>query len=87
MRSSRRYTHDDTGLIHVEADVPANYTLGRLFTVCVPVPDREGGRRVALFHRAAERCGYPAALLSDNAAVFSGASRHGKVLLESECAH
>jgi len=42
---------------------------------------------VALFHRAAERCGYPAALLSDNAAVFSGASRHGKVLLESECAH
>jgi len=39
---------------------------------------------VALFHQAAGRVGYPAALLSDNAAVFSGASRLGKVLLESE---
>jgi transposase InsO family protein len=39
---------------------------------------------VALFHQAAARLGYPAALLSDNAAVFSGASRGGKVLLESE---
>jgi len=39
---------------------------------------------VAVFHRAAQRCGYPAALLSDNAAVFSGGSRQGKVLLESE---
>ena len=27
------HTHDDTGLIHVEADVPANYTLGQFFTV------------------------------------------------------
>jgi hypothetical protein len=34
--------------------------------------------------RPAARAGYPRALLSDNAAVFSGASRHGKVLLESE---
>lgn len=39
---------------------------------------------VAVFHDAAQRCGYPAALLSDNAAVFSGGSRQGKVLLESE---
>jgi len=37
-----------------------------------------------VFHGAAQRCGYPAALLSDNAAVFSGGSRQGKVLLESE---
>ena len=27
------HTHDDTGLIHVEADVAANYTLGQFFTV------------------------------------------------------
>lgn len=27
------HTHDDTGLIHIEADVPANYTLGQFFTV------------------------------------------------------
>ncbi len=39
---------------------------------------------VAVFHQAAGRVGYPAALLSDNGAVFSGASRNGKVLLESE---
>ena len=39
---------------------------------------------VATFHQAADRAGYPAALLSDNGAVFSGASRNGTVLLESE---
>jgi transposase InsO family protein len=39
---------------------------------------------VAVFHQAAARVGYPSALLSDNAAVFSGSSRQGKVLLESE---
>ena len=39
---------------------------------------------VAVFHEAAAACGYPETLLSDNAAVFSGASRKGKVLLETE---
>ncbi|MDQ6720106.1 MAG: IS481 family transposase [Candidatus Dormibacteraeota bacterium] len=39
---------------------------------------------VTVFYDAAQRYGYPAALLSDNAAVFSGSSRKGKVLLESE---
>ncbi|HVR88963.1 MAG TPA: integrase core domain-containing protein, partial [Candidatus Limnocylindria bacterium] len=39
---------------------------------------------VATFHQAADRAGYPAALLSDNGAVFSGGSRKGKVLLEVE---
>jgi transposase InsO family protein len=39
---------------------------------------------LAIFHQAAARSGYPAALLSDNAAVFSGASRKGKVALEAE---
>jgi len=39
---------------------------------------------VAVFHEAATAHGYPATLLSDNAAVFSGASRKGKVLLETE---
>ncbi|MGH2357338.1 MAG: IS481 family transposase, partial [Candidatus Limnocylindria bacterium] len=39
---------------------------------------------VAVFHQAAARVGYPAALLSDNAAVFSGSSRQGQVALESE---
>jgi transposase InsO family protein len=40
---------------------------------------------VVVLHQAAARAGYPATLLSDNAAVFSGASRQGKVALESEC--
>ncbi|MDQ6857524.1 MAG: IS481 family transposase [Chloroflexota bacterium] len=39
---------------------------------------------VAVFYDAAQRYGYPAALLSDNAAVFSGSSRKGKVILETE---
>ncbi|HTY96171.1 MAG TPA: IS481 family transposase [Solirubrobacteraceae bacterium] len=39
---------------------------------------------VASFHKAAELHGIPYSLLSDNGAVFTGASRRGKVLLESE---
>src|SRR5258708_17351868 len=39
---------------------------------------------VETFHAAAERHGYPAALLTDNGAVFTGKSRNGKVLLETE---
>lgn len=39
---------------------------------------------VVSFHAACDRHGFPAALLTDNGAVFSGASRKGKVLLESE---
>ena len=39
---------------------------------------------VETFHAAAERLGYPATFLSDDGAVFSGKSRQGKVLLESE---
>jgi transposase InsO family protein len=36
------------------------------------------------FYFAAESYGYPAKLLSDNAAVFSGTPRKGRVVLESE---
>jgi hypothetical protein len=39
---------------------------------------------VASFHEACELHGLPYSLLSDNGAVFTGASRRGKVLLESE---
>jgi transposase InsO family protein len=39
---------------------------------------------VETFHAAAQQHGYPAALLTDNGAVFTGKSRNGKVLLESE---
>lgn len=38
------------------------------------------------FHAAGAAYGYPAAFLSDNAAVFSGGPRKGKVLLEIELA-
>jgi hypothetical protein len=36
------------------------------------------------FYAAAESYGYPAKFLSDNAVVFSGAPRRGRVVLESE---
>jgi transposase InsO family protein len=39
---------------------------------------------VESFHRAAELHGLPAALLSDNGAVFTGTARHGKVKLQIE---
>ena len=43
-----------------------------------------GGDVVELFHSAAHEFGLPESLLSDNAAVFSGRTRRGKVLLELE---
>jgi transposase InsO family protein len=56
----------------------------RLLIVSTPFRTVKAADVVAIFHQAAARVGYPAALLSDNAAVFSGGSRQGKVLLESE---
>ena len=56
----------------------------RLLVASTPFQTVKAADVVSTFHHAASRLGYPAALLSDNAAVFSGASRKGKVLLESE---
>ena len=56
----------------------------RLQVAASPFRTLKAADVVAVFHEAAGRLGYPAALLSDNAAVFSGSSRQGKVLLESE---
>jgi len=56
----------------------------RLLVAATPFRTVKAADVVALFHRAAERLGYPAALLSDNGAVFTGSYRGGKVLLESE---
>src|SRR2546427_197252 len=39
---------------------------------------------VQTFHEAAEAYGFPAMWLTDNAAVFSGESRRGKVIIETE---
>ena len=39
---------------------------------------------VRTFHAAADRHGLPAALLTDNGAVFNGGPRRGRVLLEAE---
>lgn len=39
---------------------------------------------VQTFHVAAQEYGFPATWLSDNAAVFSGESRRGKVIIEAE---
>ena len=56
----------------------------RVLVAAVPLRTVKAADAAAVFHAAAARAGYPAALLSDNAAVFSGASRQGKVLLETE---
>src|SRR5579859_2824552 len=56
----------------------------RLLVAATPFRTVKAADVVAVFHAAAARVGYPAALLSDNGAVFSGSSRNGKVLLESE---
>ncbi|HEV2010398.1 MAG TPA: IS481 family transposase [Candidatus Limnocylindria bacterium] len=56
----------------------------RLLVASVAFATVKAADVVAVFHEAGQRCGYPAGLLSDNAAVFSGSSRKGKVLLESE---
>jgi transposase InsO family protein len=56
----------------------------RLLVAAVACATVKAADVVAVFHDAAAAYGYPAALLSDNAAVFSGASRKGKVLLETE---
>ena len=56
----------------------------RLLVASVAFATVKAADVVAVFHDAAAAYGYPETLLSDNAAVFSGASRKGKVLLETE---
>jgi transposase InsO family protein len=56
----------------------------RLFVASKAFPTIKAGDVVDVFHEAAELHGLPASLLSDNAAVFTGYYRHGKVLLETE---
>src|SRR5207253_9061946 len=47
-------------------------------------PTVKAANVVESFLSAADAYGFPASLLSDNAAVFSGSSRRGKVALELE---
>jgi transposase InsO family protein len=56
----------------------------RLQLVCDAYPRVKAADVVQSFHRAAELHGLPFSLLSDNAAVFVGSYRRGKVLFESE---
>jgi transposase len=56
----------------------------RLLLNSVAYPTVKALDVVQAFTVAAANCGYPAAFLSDNAAVFSGRSRRGKVPLEVE---
>jgi transposase InsO family protein len=41
---------------------------------------------VATFHQAAETHGFPASMLTDNGAIFTAESRHGRCVMESELA-
>ena len=56
----------------------------RLCLASVAVPTVKAADAVECFYLAAEEFGLPARFLSDNAAVFSGKSRRGRVALESE---
>jgi len=56
----------------------------RLCLAAVAVPTVKAADAVQTFYSAVEEYGLPARFLSDNAAVFSGRSRGGRVALESE---
>jgi transposase InsO family protein len=56
----------------------------RLFVASVAFPTVKAAGALETFLGAANEFGLPASLLTDNAAVFSGKSRRGRVLLESE---
>jgi transposase InsO family protein len=58
----------------------------RLFLASRAFPTVRAGDVVDTFHAAAREFDLPASLLSDNAAVFTGRARRGKVLLELELA-
>jgi transposase InsO family protein len=56
----------------------------RLCLASVAFPTVKAADAVQTFYSAVEEYGLPARFLSDNAAVFSGRSRRGRVALESE---
>ena len=56
----------------------------RLCLASVAVPTLKAADALQTFYSAVEEFGLPARFLSDNAAVFSGKSRRGRVALESE---
>jgi len=56
----------------------------RLALACDAFCTVKGLDVVNTFHAAADAYGFPASLLTDNGAVFTGRTRQGKVLLESE---
>jgi transposase InsO family protein len=56
----------------------------RLAVACRTFVTVKAADPVHVFHSASNEFGYPASLLSDNAAVFTAKSRGGKVLLELE---
>jgi transposase InsO family protein len=56
----------------------------RLLLASLSFKTVKGGDVVHAFHRGADEFGLPASMLTDNAAVFNGRPRRGKVLLELE---
>ena len=56
----------------------------RLAVACKTFVTVKAADPVHVFHSASKELGFPASLLSDNAAVFTARSRGGKVLLELE---
>ena len=56
----------------------------RLLTACTATVTVKAADVVETFYAATERHGLPASMLTDNGAVFTGKSRQGKVIFETE---
>jgi transposase InsO family protein len=58
----------------------------RLLVASVAFVTTKAADVVATFHHAAARYGFPASMLTDNGAIFTAESRHGRCVMESELA-
>src|SRR5437867_912881 len=79
-----RYRRDGPGALEPSSHRPTSCPHQTDASVVVAVPTVKAADAVECFYLAAEEFGLPARFLSDNAAVFSGKSRRGRVALESE---
>jgi transposase InsO family protein len=59
----------------------------RLVVASRAFPTTKAGDVVATFYEAASIWGFPASMLTDNGAIFTAASRHGRCAMETELDH
>jgi transposase InsO family protein len=59
----------------------------RLVVACQAFFSTKAGDVVSTFYQAASIWGFPASMLTDNGAIFTAASRHGRCAMETELDH